>query len=132
MKIYVFASSSLTNIWAGVGARMWAVSEQQASNAAIKGKARRLGAGVFGLLYCVKNSSFTVPFVVRSRPNLEKIIYDVWPEPWHLPFQIIPLGTPLKRVVQGRVEVAAPGASGQRATLEPLFSRGRAYRFCAL
>ena len=31
MNIYVFTSNSLTNIWAGIGARKWAVAESQAN-----------------------------------------------------------------------------------------------------
>jgi hypothetical protein len=114
MKVYVFASSTLTNIWAGVGARRWAVSQP---NPAARGKARNLPVGGFGLLYCVQTSSFTVPFVIGSRPNMDEIVYHVWPEAegWHLPFKIIPLGTPEKKISTNELQ-SLPDliASGKR------------------
>jgi len=42
MQVYIFSSNSLTNIWAGIGARMWAVSETQANNLALAGRAQNL------------------------------------------------------------------------------------------
>lgn len=41
MQIYVFSSNNLTNIWAGVGAGMWAGSMKLAKN---KGTITRLNA----------------------------------------------------------------------------------------
>ena len=113
MKLYVFSSSTMTNIWAGVGARLWAVAQPTES---ARGRARNLPVGAFGLLYCVEKSSLTVPFVVRSRPS-EEIVYDVWPESegWHLPFQIIPLGTPRRLLSKNGLQSLLPGlqSSGQ-------------------
>ena len=54
MHLYIFSSSDLTNIWAGIGAGMWAVSETSASNPAAISRADNLPVGAFGMLYCVK------------------------------------------------------------------------------
>jgi hypothetical protein len=115
MQAYVFSSSNLTNIWAGVGARMWAVSETQAANPSIAGKAEKLPLGAFGLLYCVETQSFTVPFVVRSKPEPDTVVRNVWPEPWRLPFQIIPLGSPRRQLSKDDLNSRLPAlaASGR-------------------
>jgi len=97
-------SISLTNIWAGIGAGLWAVSEAQALN--IKGqatKAARLPIGACGILYCKELKCFTTPFLVCSKPSTDKvndqhIEKDVWSEYWYFPFRILPLGSPRKRV----------------------------------
>jgi hypothetical protein len=67
-------------------------------NSSIASKAKKLPIGAFGLLYCAQTSVFTVPFVIRSRPDPNQTIHNVWPEPWKLPFQIVPLGTPHRQV----------------------------------
>jgi hypothetical protein len=54
MKLYSFASENLTNIWAGIGAGMWAVGESD-NPTFVKGrntKAARMPIGAFGILYC--------------------------------------------------------------------------------
>ena len=94
MDLYVFSSSNLTNIWAGVGARMWAVSPAQAKNVSIRGKAKNLPRGACGIFYCVENKVLTTPFVVKSTPDQHQVVSDIWPENWELPFKIVPLGTP--------------------------------------
>jgi hypothetical protein len=98
MAIYVFTSTNLTNIWAGIGAGLWAVSksEHAPTNSGRKTKAQNMKIGSFGILYCSKNHSLTTPFVVLSNPNPERIIEDVWDGTWVLPFRIHPLGTPNK------------------------------------
>ncbi len=118
MNVYVFSSINLTNIWAGVGARMWAVSEAQAANPANVGKARNHLVGAFGLLYCSAEGvqSFTIPFVIRSSPDLNVTVEGVWPEPWRLPFRLIPFGTPRKLISKDSLRNLLPGllASGKR------------------
>jgi hypothetical protein len=109
MRVFAFSSSNLTNIWAGVGAHLWAVSEVQAINPSIATKASRLPVGAFGILYCVELHSFTVPFVIRSRPDPAQIVENVWPEPWKLPFQIVPLGTPNRHVSSRSLAEHLPG-----------------------
>ena len=67
MKLYSFASENLTNIWAGIGAGMWAVGESD-NSAFVKGrvtKAARMPIGAFGT-YCNETGSLTVPFVIYS------------------------------------------------------------------
>lgn len=98
MEIYVFASDTLTNIWAGVGSERWAVAPTD-EGAFAKGritKARKMPIGAFGILYCKATKALTVPFVVYSKADEVEEVNDVWPEKWVLPFRIKPLGTPEK------------------------------------
>lgn len=46
-----------------------------------------------GLLYCNLTHSFTTPFLVESDADQDAVITHVWPEPWVLPFKIMPLGS---------------------------------------
>jgi hypothetical protein len=81
MELFCFASKNLTNIWAGIGARMWAVAETSSSDRQSRiTKSKRMRVGALGLLYCNETHSFTTPFLVYSKPEPEKIIIDVWPE----------------------------------------------------
>jgi hypothetical protein len=61
-------------------------------------KAAKMKIGDVGLLYCSENKNFTVPFVVRSLPEF-RLVQDIWPEPWALPFKIDPLGSPAKAYI---------------------------------
>lgn len=103
MDLFVFSSTTLTNIWAGVGARMWAVSPEQASNRGIVTKAANLRIGSLGVLYCVETKTLTVPFLVTSTPDPQATIQNVWPEPWRLPFGILPVGSPHKQMSKGQI-----------------------------
>ena len=96
MKVYVFTSENLTNIWAGVGASMWAVplSQSENSNKGRRTKASKMPIGAFGLLYCSSIQSFTVPFMISTQADPERVVENVWPGKWILPFAIQPLGTP--------------------------------------
>ena len=109
MKLYVFASSNLTNIWAGIGARLWAVAKSQADHVGgITAKALRMLPGSLGVLYCSETKSFTTPFVVYSVPREGAIIGNVWPEEWTLPFGIQPLGTPHRQLTTDRAKELLP------------------------
>jgi hypothetical protein len=94
MKLFCFASRNIENIRRGVEAQKWAVAT--VSDSAMRGrvsKAKRYFVpGVHGLLYCNPTHSFTVPFIATSEADPDKVITDVWPEPWVLPFSIRPLG----------------------------------------
>jgi hypothetical protein len=96
MDIYVFASKNLTNIWAGIGARLWAVSQTDDTPTAQgrKTKSQSMRVGSFGILYCVDTHSLTTPFIVYSKPDPDRVVANVWPEKWVLPFRLLPLGTP--------------------------------------
>ena len=99
MNLFCFASKNLTNIWAGVGARLWAVAETSPSDMKARiTKAKRLVVGSLGLLYCNETHSFTTPFLVYSTPDPDRIISDIWPEAWRLPFRIHPLGNPSRQL----------------------------------
>jgi hypothetical protein len=99
MKLFVFSSKNLTNIWAGIGAHMWAVPQGDASwMKAIKTRSKSMMVGSCGILYCSETQSLTTPFLVYSIVGTEKTIKNVWPESWQLPFSILPLGTPNKQL----------------------------------
>jgi hypothetical protein len=98
MKLYVFASKNITNIWAGIGAKLWAVSTTVTSPT-MKGretKAKSIRVGQFGIFYLSARRSLTTPFIFTSKPDTEKRITNVWSEEWMMPFSIYPLGTPTK------------------------------------
>lgn len=108
MDIYVFSSRNLTNIWAAIGSRKWAVSIPQSKNSSISTKSQNLPIGSLGLFYCVETKSLTTPFVIRSKPSKEEVIKNIWPEHWALPFNIIPLGTPDKQLYKDELAKILP------------------------
>jgi hypothetical protein len=100
MDLYVFSSRTVTNVWAALGARMWAISKAAASSKGPRARAARFPIGSIGVLYVSgkKNEFLTTPFVVCTRPQPSQEVGDVWPESWACPFQIHPLGTPRRRL----------------------------------
>lgn len=121
MKLYSFASDDLTNIWAGIGAGMWAVGESDKTGF-VKGritKAARMPVGAFGILYCNETRSLTVPFVVYSKADPEKIEAHVWSKSWVLPFAIKPLGTPRRQLTRDRARKVLPSLATK--SFEKLF-----------
>jgi hypothetical protein len=79
MDLFCFASNSLTNIWAGIGAGMWAVAETSPADMKARiTKAKRMKVGSPGLLYCNDTHSFTTPFLVHSEPDPERIVPGIW------------------------------------------------------
>ena len=103
MDLFVFSSKNLTNIWAGVGARLWAVSPDQASMPGARTKARALPIGGLGVIYCVETQSLTTPFLVASTPDESATVQNVWPEEWHLSFRIYPLGSPHRQMERAEI-----------------------------
>lgn len=108
MQIYVFSSNNLTNIWAGVGARKWAVSRSLAEAKGTITKSQSVKIGSLGLIYCSGTQEFTTPFLVKTIPEQGAVISDIWPEPWGLPFSIFPLGSPDKRLSKDVVSKQMP------------------------
>jgi hypothetical protein len=99
MDLFCFASYSLTNIWAGIGAGLWAVKETSESDMKVRiTKSRRMTVGSIGVLYCNDTHSFTTPFLVLSEPELDRAVTDIWPERWRLPFRIHAFGNPTRQV----------------------------------
>ena len=97
MNLFAFSSNNLTNIWAGIGAQLWAVSETTDQTIqARKTASKKMPIGSLGILYCKETKAFTTPFIVYSHPSPDKRIDNIWPEPWVLPFKIKTLGTPEK------------------------------------
>ena len=114
MDVYVFSSKNLTNIWAGIGARRWAVSRKQGDNQSIQTNAKKLPVGGLGILYCVDAQSFTTPFVVTSKPDVDATVTNIWPEPWTLPFSIFPLGSPMRQLHKDRLAKLLPSLKNGR------------------
>lgn len=123
IDVFVFSSETLTNIWAGVGARLWAVGEKQKRKVGgAKTKAKALQVGALGVLYCTENRCFTTPFVVSSRPNLDEVIKNVWLGEWVLPFGIHPLGTPRRLLPRDQLRLLLPSLSyGKRSWNQVLY-----------
>ncbi|BCB20686.1 hypothetical protein [Bosea sp. ANAM02] len=97
MKLFVFACKNITNIWAGVGARRWAVSHVDSANMAGRAtRAKLIKPGHCGVIYCSHPNykSLTTPFIFKSTPDIQGVENEVWPEEWRMPFSIAPLGSP--------------------------------------
>lgn len=94
INVYCFTSKNQTNIWAGYGAKMWAVSDVSERDMEIRrSKSLNIPIGAFGLIYCSDGQFFTMPFKIASEIEW-KMEEKVWPEPWAMPFKIEPLGSP--------------------------------------
>jgi hypothetical protein len=123
MELFCFASKNLTNIWAGIGARMWAVAETSPSDMKARiTKSKRMKVGSLGVLYCNETHAFTTPFVVVSEPNAVEVVSNVWSESWRLPFAIHPLGNPTRQVDSAAAKqrwgvLANVGAGGVSAAM---------------
>jgi hypothetical protein len=113
MELFCFPSKNLTNIWAGIGARMWAVAKTKNMQARIT-KSKRMKVGSLGLLYCNETHSFTTPFLVYSEPDPEKSITNVWLGTWYLPFNIHPLGNPTRQVSKDTAKLEWPVLKNSR------------------
>jgi hypothetical protein len=98
VKIYVFASKSLTNIWAGIGSRRWAIASSQAQMPGTATKAAKVRIGALGVLYCSATKSVTTPFLITSHPDKKATVTNIWPEEWHFPFGITALGSPTRSI----------------------------------
>ncbi len=96
MDLFCFASKNEENIRLGIHHQMWAVAAQ-VHDATMTGRItkadRYFFPGCVGLLYCKPLQAFTTPFVVESRADPVRVVHDIWPEPWRLPFKIKTLGS---------------------------------------
>jgi len=116
MKVFVFSSYNITNIWASIGACQWAVSKRQADNKALQTRAKGIPIGSFGIFYCNPKGMgvFTTPFIIYSKPDPERIVKDIWPEEWKLPFKIVPLGSPKKQIKAHKLTSLLPSLKGKQ------------------
>ncbi len=114
VKVYVFSSKSITNIWAGFGAETWAVAiGSDATNKGKTTKALKMPVGSFGILYCEPWKSFTVPFVTYSVPDPDRSESEIWADDWMLPFRFRPLASPRSRL-SGNEVLSLPGAKERK------------------
>ncbi len=125
MEVYVFTSQTITNIYAGVGARTWAVSEVIANKQQKATQAQALRIGSMGLLYCSETHELTTPFIVESRPDVNAPVGNIWPPPdvWHFPFRITPLGSPARRLSNTQLALLPSVATSGRQWHNILFIR---------
>lgn len=122
MKLFVFSSYSISNIWAAIGARQWAVSKKQAENKSIRTKASNVPIGSLGIFYYnIGIAYFTTPFLICSKPDAGKIIKDIWPKEWALPFRILPLGSPEKHITASKLASMLPSLKGKSGEWKSLF-----------
>lgn len=110
MDIFVFSSKNLTNIWAGIGAKTWAVSDtgDQSTFQSRKTKSKNMKVGSFGILYCNQTHSLTTPFIVYSAPDPDITVSEIWKENWVLPFKIFPLGSPERQLSSDEAKKILP------------------------
>jgi hypothetical protein len=122
--VFAFTSRTVTNIWAGIGRGLWAVSESQhdSVNKGRETKASKMLIGSFGLIYCSEDQSYSTPFVVLSEPT--GVAERVWPETWIMPFRIRPLGNPSKSVRRADMPKLLPALAGGRSVDDLLQIRG--------
>lgn len=96
--IHFFSSQCLRHIEIAIQRGIWAVAdidlEQRAARVT---KARNLEIGDHGLFYSSDEECFTVPFVVKSKPE-NRVVSNVWPGNWYFPFGIAPLGDLSRRI----------------------------------
>ena len=103
MDLFCFASRNTRNIELGIENKLWAVAtltNQQSMKARTTKAMKYLHPGARGILYCNPTQSFTTPFVVRSNADPDRVVTDVWPEAWCLPFEIEPLGDLSRQVTR--------------------------------
>ena len=97
-EVYCFSCKNQTNLWAGFGAKTWAVSDCSAAQMETrKTKSLNFPINGLGLLYCSAGEFFTMPFKIRTEVEW-RMEAMIWPEPWAMPFGIEPLGSPKFRL----------------------------------
>lgn len=106
MQVYVFSSKNQTNIWAGIGAQLWAVPPSERMKRSLETKVRGVRIGSPGLIYCAETKTLTTPFLISSKPDPDVFITDVWPETWAFPFRIHPLGTPRRQMTTSEAKAS--------------------------
>ena len=123
MKLYTFASNSIPNIWAAVGASAWAVRtpESDATKKQKITKALKMPIGAFGIFYCSK-IGLTTPFVVYSCALEKSFQANIWEGHWFLQFRIKPLGDPSSFLSLSDAKAVLPSISARKQkTFDELF-----------
>lgn len=126
MELYVFSSATWQNVEIGFEHRLWAVSPAEPHvMAARRTRAKRVRVGDRGILYVHKATKpgLTVPFLFKSTPDLFASAPPIWPEPWEIPFEINPLGSPERWwLARHAVEVLPFNAEHRVTNLSSLFN----------
>lgn len=111
MRLYVFSSHSLNNIWAGIGANKWAVQVCGIPN--LKEKAMKMPLGALGIFYCSETQVFTTPFIVTKQAE-DISITNIWPEEWIYPFGIKTFGNPNRVIHKNDINILNKVSSSAR------------------
>jgi hypothetical protein len=99
VKLFIFPSSTLRNIYLGIQAGMWAVAQTDPKRRReLTTKSRRMAEGSRGVFWSTEGHFFSAPFIVSSSPDPQREESNVWPGTWILPFRIHALGTLRKRL----------------------------------
>jgi hypothetical protein len=122
--VYCFTSNNQTNLWAGYGAKMWAVSDCDRTQMEVrKTKSMNFPVGGFGLIYCSDGKFLTMPFKLRT--DVEWRMEDkIWPEPWAMPFGIEPLGSPRFRLPTADAKKVLDCFKGKNSLTDVFFVGG--------
>jgi hypothetical protein len=72
--------------------------------------------GSLGILYCSETHALTTPFIVYSKVDVNRVVENVWPEAWVLPFKIHPLGTPEQQLSSDEAKRVLPIFTGSGET----------------
>lgn len=101
MDLFAFASRDVRNIELGIEHQTWAVAtllNESSMRARITKAERYLRPGARGVLYCNPWHAFTTPFTVESYADPLRVVTDIWPQPWRMPFKIKTLGNLSRRL----------------------------------
>ena len=69
----------------------------------------------------VQTCALPISFLIYSKPDPEKIIKDIWPKEWALPFKIFPLGSPKKYIIASKLASKLPSLKGDSEKWKRLF-----------
>jgi hypothetical protein len=124
-SVYCFSSENQTNLWAGYGAKVWAVSDCKPTQMEVrKTKSLDFPIGALGLLYCsAAPKFFTMPFKVASEVEW-RMETKIWPEPWAMPFRIEPLGSPRYRLTLSDAYKELECLNGKQSITDVFFIGG--------
>lgn len=100
MHLYPFSSDDEENVQRAFDAGVWAVRPWSSGplEKARRTRASRMPIGAAGILYCKSTRSFLMPFIVRSRPDPDAKIDNLWSGEWVLPFSFWTLGDARHRI----------------------------------
>jgi hypothetical protein len=117
VKLFIFPSSTIKNIYVGIHTEMWAVAQTDPKRRKeLTTKSRGMPEGSKGVFWSTEGQFFTAPFIVSSSPDPWRQVSGVWLGTWILPFRIHTLGTLRKRLNKADARRTLPFLKSQRWT----------------